>query len=89
MTGLSARNLKYKRAFAEAWPDEPIVQQAVARLPWGHNVRLLEARPPDPSRTPTEIPIACLRGWAFRPNMVGEATHKIDAGWPEALRDPP
>ncbi len=31
------------RAFAEAWPDEPIVQQAVARLPWGHNVRLLEA----------------------------------------------
>jgi len=43
MTGLSARNLKYMRAFAEAWPDEPIVQQAVARLPWGHNVRLLEA----------------------------------------------
>jgi hypothetical protein len=27
------------RAFAEAWPDEPIVQQAVARLPWGHNVK--------------------------------------------------
>jgi predicted nuclease of restriction endonuclease-like (RecB) superfamily len=43
MTGLSARNLKYMRAFAEAWPDEPIVQQAVAPLPWGHNVRLLEA----------------------------------------------
>lgn len=43
MTGLSARNLKYMRAFAEAWPDEPMVQQAVARLPWGHNVRLLEA----------------------------------------------
>ena len=43
MTGLSARNLKYMRAFAEAWPDEPIVQQAVARLPWGHNVRLIEA----------------------------------------------
>jgi predicted nuclease of restriction endonuclease-like (RecB) superfamily len=30
------------RAFAEAWPDEEIVQQAVARLPWGHNVRLLD-----------------------------------------------
>ena len=43
MTGLSARNLKYMRAFAEAWPNESIVQQAVARLPWGHNVRLLEA----------------------------------------------
>jgi predicted nuclease of restriction endonuclease-like (RecB) superfamily len=28
--------------FAEAWPDESIVQQAVAKLPWGHNVRLLD-----------------------------------------------
>ena len=28
MTGLSPRNLKYMRAFAEAWPDESIVQQA-------------------------------------------------------------
>jgi predicted nuclease of restriction endonuclease-like (RecB) superfamily len=40
--GFSSRNLKYMRAFAEAWPDEEIVQQAVARLPWGHNVRLLD-----------------------------------------------
>lgn len=43
MTGLSARNLKYMRAFAEAYPDLGFVQQVVARLPWGHNVRLLEA----------------------------------------------
>jgi predicted nuclease of restriction endonuclease-like (RecB) superfamily len=43
MTGLSARNLKYMRAFAEAWPDREFVQQVVARLPWGHNVRLVEA----------------------------------------------
>ncbi len=42
MQGLSARNLKYMRAFAEAWPDEPIVQQVVALLPWGHNVRILD-----------------------------------------------
>ena len=42
MTGFSPRNLRYMRAFAEAWPDEEIVQQAVARLPWGHNVRLLD-----------------------------------------------
>ena len=39
MRGLSPRNLKYMRAFAEAWP---IVQQPVAQLPWGHNVRLLD-----------------------------------------------
>lgn len=43
MTGLSARNLKYMRAFAEAWPDGEFVQQVVALLPWGHNVRLLDA----------------------------------------------
>lgn len=35
MKGLSARNLKYMRAFAEAWPDPAIVQQLVAQLPWG------------------------------------------------------
>lgn len=43
MTGLSARNLKYMRAFAEAWRDPQFVQQVVALLPWGHNTRLLDA----------------------------------------------
>lgn len=43
MTGLYPRNLKYMWAFAEAWPDQAIVQQLVAQLPWGHNIRLLEA----------------------------------------------
>jgi predicted nuclease of restriction endonuclease-like (RecB) superfamily len=42
MGGLSPRNLKYMKAFADAWPDELIVQQLVAQLPWGHNVRLLD-----------------------------------------------
>ena len=42
MTGLSPRNLKYMRAFAEAWPEESIVQQLVAQIPWGHSVRLLD-----------------------------------------------
>ena len=41
-TGFSPRNLKYMRAFAEAWRDEAIVQQLVAQIPWGHNVRLLD-----------------------------------------------
>ena len=35
--GFSPRNLKYMRAFAEAWPEESIVQQAAAQLPWFHN----------------------------------------------------
>ena len=43
MTGLSPRNLKYMRAFAEAWPDQVTEQQLVAQLPWGYNIRLLEA----------------------------------------------
>jgi len=42
MTGLSPRNLKYMRAFAEAWPEEPIVQQAAAQIPWFHNCILLD-----------------------------------------------
>ncbi len=42
MQGFSPRNLKYMKTFADAWPDEPIVQQLVAQLPWGHNVRLLD-----------------------------------------------
>jgi predicted nuclease of restriction endonuclease-like (RecB) superfamily len=29
------------RALAEAWPAEQIVQQLVAQIPWGHNVRIL------------------------------------------------
>jgi predicted nuclease of restriction endonuclease-like (RecB) superfamily len=40
--GFSPRNLKYMRAFAEAWPDRQFVQQAVAQIPWGHNVRILD-----------------------------------------------
>ena len=30
------------RSFAEAWPEPEILQQLIAKLPWGHNVRLLE-----------------------------------------------
>jgi predicted nuclease of restriction endonuclease-like (RecB) superfamily len=43
MKGFSPRNLKYMRAFAEAYPEEQFVQQVVAQIPWGHNVRILDA----------------------------------------------
>ena len=42
MKGFSARNLKYMRAFAEAWPDGEFVQQAAAQIPWFHNCTLLD-----------------------------------------------
>ncbi|MEM7772119.1 MAG: PDDEXK nuclease domain-containing protein [Cyanobacteria bacterium P01_A01_bin.37] len=42
ITGFSRTNLMYMRAFAEAYPDEVVVQQVVGQLPWGHNIALLE-----------------------------------------------
>ncbi len=42
MKGFSRTNLLYMRAFAEAYPDEQIVQQLVGQIPWGHNVRILD-----------------------------------------------
>jgi predicted nuclease of restriction endonuclease-like (RecB) superfamily len=40
--GFSRTNLLYMRAFAEAWPEEPFVQQVVGQIPWGHNLRILD-----------------------------------------------
>jgi predicted nuclease of restriction endonuclease-like (RecB) superfamily len=63
MQGFSPRNLKYMRAFAEAWPEEAIVQQAAAQLPWFHNCVLL-----DKVKTTTEriwyIQQSIQHGWS-------------------------
>ena len=42
MKGFSPRNLKYMRAFAEAYPDQTIVQEVLAQIPWYHNQALLD-----------------------------------------------
>ena len=42
MRGFSLSNLKYMRAFAEAWSDGAIGQQPIGQIPWGHNISLLE-----------------------------------------------
>ena len=60
MTGLSPRNLKYMRAFAAAWPDEPIVQGPLAQITWYHNIALLE-------KLRTESGCHRPRGW--RPSV--------------------
>ncbi len=39
--GFSTRNLKYMRKFADEYRDLTFVQQAVALLPWGHNIFLM------------------------------------------------
>ncbi|WBQ05330.1 DUF1016 N-terminal domain-containing protein [Kribbella sp. CA-293567] len=40
--GLSARNLRHMRAFAEAWPHEAYARGPLARLPWHHHLVLLQ-----------------------------------------------
>jgi predicted nuclease of restriction endonuclease-like (RecB) superfamily len=49
MKGFSRTNLLYMRAFAEAYLDEQIVQQAAGQIPWFHNCTLL-----DKVKAPTE-----------------------------------
>ena len=41
-SGYSVRNLKYMSKFAAEYPDKEFVQQAVAQIPWGHNIVLLD-----------------------------------------------
>jgi len=42
MKGFSPRNLKYMRAFSQAWPDAEFVQEVLAQLPWYHQLTLLD-----------------------------------------------
>ncbi|MBY0506096.1 MAG: PDDEXK nuclease domain-containing protein [Bryobacteraceae bacterium] len=63
MRGLSPRNLKYMKAFADAWPEEPIVQQAAAQLPWFHNCILLD-KVKDPAERLWYMHGAIENGWS-------------------------
>lgn len=48
--GYSPRSLRYMRSLAEAWPDEAILQRLIAKLPWGHNLRVLDRIKDRPTR---------------------------------------
>ena len=63
MQGFSLRNLKYMKSFAEAWPEEAIVQQAAALLPWFHNCVLLD-KVKDPEERLWYIREAIQNGWS-------------------------
>ncbi|HEY9643685.1 MAG TPA: DUF1016 N-terminal domain-containing protein [Coleofasciculaceae cyanobacterium] len=63
MKGFSTRNLKYMRTFAEAYPDEAIVQRSVAQLPWRHNIALLE-KLKDPDERLWYAQQAIENGWS-------------------------
>jgi predicted nuclease of restriction endonuclease-like (RecB) superfamily len=42
IAGFSPRNLFYMKQLSEAYPESSILQQAAAKLPWGHNMLLID-----------------------------------------------
>ncbi|MDJ0707215.1 MAG: PDDEXK nuclease domain-containing protein [Leptolyngbyaceae cyanobacterium MO_188.B28] len=63
ISGFSPRNLKYMRSFAEAYPDQEIVQQLLHKVPWGHHVRLLDSVK-DPQQRLWYIHQTIENGWS-------------------------
>ena len=63
MKGFSPRNLKYMRAFAEAYQDEAFVQQPAAQMPWFHLCVLLD-RVKDPAQRQWYIEQTIEHGWS-------------------------
>ncbi len=63
VAGFSLRNLRYMRAFAEAYPDPEFVQQVVAQIPWGHNVRILD-RVKEPMKREWYARATLQNGWS-------------------------
>jgi predicted nuclease of restriction endonuclease-like (RecB) superfamily len=60
--GFSPANLRFMRAFAEAWPDPAICEQLVSKLPWGQNIKLLAVR--DPAARLWYAQAALEHGWS-------------------------
>jgi predicted nuclease of restriction endonuclease-like (RecB) superfamily len=75
LAGYSARNLKYMRAFAAAWPDREIVQQLAAQIPWGHNCALLD-RLKDTETRAFYIRKTIEHGWS-RPVLIHQLDTKL------------
>lgn len=63
MKGFSRTNLLYMRAFAEAFPDEQIVQQLAGQIPWFHNCTLLD-KVKDPQQRQWYIQQTIENGWS-------------------------
>ena len=72
MTGWSPRNLKYMRAFADAWSRKEIVQAPLAQLPWYHHLALLERLKSRGDRIAYAV-LAIENGWS-RDVMVHQTT---------------
>lgn len=77
--GFSLRNLKYMRAFADAWPDRGFVQQVVAQISWGNNVVLLD-RVKDVGQREAYARLAADNGWS-RSTLVREIANNAVANF--------
>ena len=51
------------RAFAEACPDEPIVQEVLAQITWYHNIALLD-KVKDPVERELYVRATIQHGWS-------------------------
>lgn len=63
MKGFSPRNLKYMRAFAEAYSDETFVQEVLAQITWYHNITLL-SKVGDPAELEWYLRQTVKNGWS-------------------------
>lgn len=61
--GFSVRNLRYMKVFAEAYPEEAMLQQLAAKIPWFHNCVLLE-KVKDPAARNWYIQQTIEHGWS-------------------------
>ncbi len=94
--GFFRANLMYPRAFADAWPDAEIVQQAVGQFSLGHNLVLL-TRLKDTQQRLAYAQSAIAHGWSR--NMLnihietrllertGKAVNNFELGLPEPQSD--
>ena len=72
--GYSVRNLKYMAKFAETYPDREFVQTVSARIPWSHNIAILE-KVKDPKQRVWYIQKTAENGWSH--NVL---VHQIESG---------
>ena len=80
--GFSSANLRYMRAFAEAWPDAAILQRVVGKLPWGQNIELLAVK--DPAARLWYAEAALEHGWS-RPVLAAQIDTQAHARQGKAL----
>jgi hypothetical protein len=94
MKGLSPRNLKYMRAFAEAWPDSAIVQRTIAQIGFYQAVVDDTLRQPEDQPTIGLLLVSeknrvlaeyCLSG-NKRPVGIAEWTNRLTRTLPDKFR---